>query len=451
MKKGFIAAILVTLVIVFVFLIGRLRKVDDQTVILSDGSAVRMLDVTVGTQHQIGLQIGNLFKLLPEPVTETLEGWLGTRSRIRTFQTSKTNLVVWLEHSGMTLGKRVSRSVMLKVPGGRLSGEKQYASLQLGNGTTNRVHSMSFGNWPRREKWIECAILEQNDDYEEIEIGSFRLLNPLLIDQPGWTPEQGPVVKLAGDVKVTLEDFATGIGNQRSNRKTPNGFNETVYQAAAPGKEPHSIVNVDFQSPKGTNETWVLFDSDLSDALGNQVRAKSRSGMSDMLRFSPVLWPDESAWKLRLHLKRKAGFLPGELITFSNVPLPILSSTNFPQMTNIVMGIESRLTEIRRLPPLDKSRRSWSGRDFSGFRLDHDALGDTNQIDLVSMTIQPMRKMLQTRGSSWSDTYHQYQLESIPSEGTHIDLVFSVQKARFVEFLVAPNWVTNEYVMRERD
>lgn len=204
-------------------------------------------------------------------------------------------------------------------------------------------------------------------------------------------------------------------------------------------------MRVAFDSPRGTNETWAMFNTDLSDATGNKITATSRSGMTDRMAFSPILWPDEAAWKLRLHVKRKTGFAPHEFLTFSNVPLPDVGTTNTPNMTNVVMGIETRLSEFRRQPPLPENRNSWSGSEISRFRLDHDDLGETNQIDLISMTLQPSGEVIQNIGSGWSNKYHQYSIRALPTNATHIDLVFAVQKARFVEFFVSPNWITNEY------
>jgi hypothetical protein len=229
--------------------------------------------------------------------------------------------------------------------------------------------------------------------------------------------------------------------------KNAAGIRETVYRPVESRSMPHALVDVEFESPRGTNETWILFNADLSDASGSTIRAGSRSGMNDKMLFITVLWPDEEAWNLRLHIKRKIGFNSGELITFSNVPLPNLNSTNFPMITNIVMGIESRLKEIRRSQALERGKTSWSRRDLSSIRLEHDDLGDTNQIDLLSLTAQPSGIDLVPRGSNWSNTHHEYQLASIPAEATHLDIIFSVQKARFVEFVVAPNWVTNKFTV----
>jgi len=386
-NKWFIGAVVVALLIGLGLMLTRVRPVSNQAVILSDGTSLKLLTVTMGTNHHAGLRFAHLFKLLPKPVTESVLGWFGNQSRAQSFRTSETNLVIWIEQAGSSWGARVSRSVLLKAPGGPLSGEEQHAGFHLTNCQTNQTHSLRFRNWPRREEWIECVILERNEEYENEEIGSFKFRNPMKISHPSWTPEHAPAVQYAGDLKVTLQDFAAGISNSRTSRNNSEGIAETVYQPVASGSRPHALVDVDFVSPRGTNETWILFNADLSDASGNSLRAGSRSGMKDKMRFSPIIWPDEDGWKLRLHIKRKTGFLPTELITFSNVPLPSLNTTNFPGITNIVMGIESRLKEIRRSQPLDENKRRWSSRDLSGIHLDHDDLGDTNQIDLLSLTV----------------------------------------------------------------
>ncbi|MCU0788562.1 MAG: hypothetical protein MUC91_10305 [Verrucomicrobia bacterium] len=48
----------------------------------------------------------------------------------------------------------------------------------------------------------------------------------------------------------------------------------------------------------------------------------------------------------------------------------------------------------------------------------------------------------------WSDDYHEFNLNRIPPGATHLDLTFSVQPTRYVEFMVAPNQVTNDYKLR---
>jgi hypothetical protein len=253
-NKWFIGAVVVALLIGLGLMLTRVRPVSNQALILSDGTSLKLLTVTMGTNHHAGLRFAHLFKLLPKPVTESVLGWFGNQSRAQSFRTSETNLVIWIEQAGSSWGPRVSRSVMLKAPNGILSGEEQHAGFHLTNGQTNQTHSIRFRNWPRREEWIECVILERNEKYENEEIGSFKIRNPMIINRPSWTPDQDLAVQYAGDLKVTLQGFAAGIGHSQASRNNSEGIRETVYKPVAAGSKPQALVDVDFVSPRGTNE-----------------------------------------------------------------------------------------------------------------------------------------------------------------------------------------------------
>ncbi len=450
MKKFVISLGVIGILLGAAYLLSQRDEVQtNRTVVLSDGSLVDFVAVTVGTNHFPNPRLGELLSRLPEPVVDKMQGLLGVKTGKVRHRTSETNLVVWIEHRGLAGGANTSASAVLRRPGDRTSGRDQHIGFWLPMGTSNKVHSVSFASWPRREAWIECVILERDHNYEKVEIGSFRFRNPWIVSTPSWSPEPESIVKSAGDLKVTLRHFVTGVGDHKTQRRGADGQKEHVYRAASPNQDAHALVNVDFESPRGTNETWILFNADLSDSVGNKVGAGSRSEMTDTMRFSPILWPNEGAWNLRLHMKRKSGFLPGEMLSFSNIPLPAVGTTNVLNLTNTATGIEAWLAEIRRRPPLDSDTQSWSSRDISRIRLEHEDLGETNQIDLVSMTIQPSGERLKSSGSSWSNDYHEYNLRNLPPSATHLDLRFSVQKARFVDFRVAPNWVTNEFLLRE--
>ena len=449
MKKIFCALGIIALVLAGVVLYKELREnAVTSTLVLNDGTRLNFITVTVGTNHTHRTDLGRFLPLLPQPVLDRIEQWTGNNRIPQILNTSDTNLVVWLEHVGFpnTTTPNASASIVLRKLGSQSAGPDQHLGLWLGAGMSNRVHSVAFRNWPRREPMLECVVMQRNANFENEEIDSFVFPNPWIVSTPSWQPSPGIARTNAGDLTVTLLDFVANVGNRKS-QKQENGKLHSSYHPAKSTAPPKAVVQVAFDSPRGTNEVWHMFNADLSDATGNKIGAGSRSGMSDQMEFSPILWPDENAWKLRLHVKRKSGFESHELLTFSKVPLPPPASTNAPNLTNVVMGIESRLIEFRRKPPLDKNRRSWSSRDLSGFKLEHDDLGETNQIDLVSMTLQPTGEELKSSGSGWSNNYHEYNIRSFPTNATHIDLVFSVQKARFVEFLVSPNWITNDYTI----
>jgi hypothetical protein len=210
LNKWAIGSIAVAIVTALTLMLGRARPVEDHAVILSDGTSLRLLTVTMGTNHQAGLRFAHLFKILPKTVAESIEGWIGNKPSGMSLQTSETNLVVWFEQKGPPWGTRVSRSVMLKASGGRISGEEQHAGFHLTTGQTNRIHSIRFRNWPRREEWIECDIFERDAQHENQKIGSFKFRNPTITDRPSWTHDHSPTVQYAGDLKVTLRILQPG-------------------------------------------------------------------------------------------------------------------------------------------------------------------------------------------------------------------------------------------------
>ena len=115
-----------------------------------------------------------------------------------------------------------------------------------------------------------------------------------------------------------------------------------------------------------TNEPWVLHAAELSDAPGNVLRDSYRDAFSHNSRQPPLvevfhpplqgtLWPDEAAWRLKLVFKHASGFALGELVTFTNVPVPAMGTTNRLFLSQTVGGIEIALTEFAHQPNLTAS------------------------------------------------------------------------------------------------
>ncbi|MBT5705914.1 MAG: hypothetical protein HOI66_06275 [Verrucomicrobia bacterium] len=222
-NKWVIGVVGIALAIAIGVMSTRARPANDHAVILSDGTSLKLLTVTSGTNHQVGLRFAHLLKLLPTQAAESVQGWFGNQYLGKSLQTSETNLVVWIEQAGSSWGTRVSRSIMLKAPGGPNSGEEKHNGFHLTNGQSNQLHSIRFRNWPRREEWIECVIFERDEQHENEQIGSFKFKNPMTINRPSWSPEQASKVQYAGDLKVTLQDFAAGISNSQTSRKNSDG------------------------------------------------------------------------------------------------------------------------------------------------------------------------------------------------------------------------------------
>lgn len=185
MKKIFLALGSIAILFAGIVLFEELGdKAAPTAIVLSDASEVNLVGVTLGTNHTLRTDFGRLLLFLPEPIVESVNNWAGNKWLPKTMTTAETNLVVWLEHIGFPGTPGGSRSLELRQPDGRRAGPDQYLSLSLGTGVSNRVHSVAFRSWPRREPWIECVILEPNANQETAVAGSFKIRNPWLVSTP---------------------------------------------------------------------------------------------------------------------------------------------------------------------------------------------------------------------------------------------------------------------------
>ncbi len=445
MKKRIGILVAAALLVVSVLYVMAPRPGEATVVTLPNGNTLRLVGISTGTNHNPHTPLERLLKRLPTEITDPMAPTLGPRFHASPFQTGEDALVTWIEQTGSPNSPRVSGSIALRPEGGPIAGQASWKQFRLSNGASNQLHTITSPVWPRRAEWIECVVINEEFTDNRKVMGSFRIRNRTPSTAAPWTPASLPAVQHTGDLAVTLEEFVSGVSFNSTSRSNPDGTTDKIFVPVSGGDNPAAYAQVRFQSPRGTNETWNLFNVDLRDATGNHLEASSRSGMNESLFFRPILWPNEEAWKLRLHIKRSAGFHPDESIIVSSVPLPEPGEKHALGITNRVNGVSFWISEIDRARP----RNDTSSRNVSKLRVDHDYLGKTNLFDLIHLTAQPSGKTLRISGSSWTDRYHEYNLQSIPDEATHLNLEFAVQQARFAEFTIAPNWATNEYAIRK--
>lgn len=415
-----------------------------RTITLNNGTSLQFVGATYGTTHVAGITpLGRLLSRLPAGLLNKLPvNWppLGLTVRL----SSQPTLMVWLSHwgpAGPPAGSYSSTRAMLRPSDGPAAGPVHYLTLVNSLSNQPKLEGIYASELPQRARQLEIVFFE--GDFEKSELrGAFGFRNPvpLAMVHSNWTASPLPTTAPAGDLHVTLHTFASGLGNQTTHRSS-----EVVYEAADVGEEPRALAQVTFDSPRGTNEVWSIFNADLSSAWGQTQPAQSRSEMTSLLLFSPVLWDEGQPWKLRLHLMRTAGFTSAELLTFSNVPLPRVGQSNRLDWTNRSAGVTAVLQHFLRQSNLTKP--SYSSRDLSEIHVLHPDLGTNRQFNMVRILAHPSGTNLTTQGSSWTDGYHTFQFHSFPEGTTHLDLTFSVQPTRYAEFIVNPNWVTNEVVV----
>ena len=294
---------------------------------------------------------------------------------------------------------------------------------------------------PRRSETLQLLVFKADDQFNGPyrQIGTVRLRNPLFGHFPNWQPEALPVTKTAGDLSVQLADFTIGSGNRGGNEIIEVGGRQTRFHPPALGEDQEIVFKLDINSPLGTNVGWSIQPAELSDATGNRVSTSflSRWSGTDEYHFGPALWPDESAWRLKLTLRRFRGHDPEEIVTFTNVSVPAVGTTNSVFQTNLIHGVPIVLKqeftrEPDRTPVVLRGPASATHviatlvNPPESFVVDYQQLqGDTGWTPTES-------------GSSLTANSATVFLYSIPAGVRALDITWAVQKTRTVEFFVKP-------------
>jgi hypothetical protein len=421
-----------------------------QILTLPNGMMYRFAGVTYGTNHVMGSGWSVAVQKLPAPLSTVLRRMLGGKMKPPTSRTTpKPTLMVWFAPLGTNGGialPSVSMYGVLADEQGIMAGERRYVSQNWSMAGPPQWLSQQFEVWPRRSRTLECVLFQYNYGQSKpyLELGRFQFRNPAAGPFPEWKPESLPVTRDAGDLKITLHDFLAGV-NSGGSVKERDGGRYYGYKAVKPGEEALAAVRFTVDSPRGTNESWTVAQFHLSDPTGNDRKATSwSSSVGRPAHFSPVLWPDEPAWKFAARFKRQSGFPESDLVVFRDVPLPELGQTNTVDLTNTVNKIECILKSVVLRAPMTNS--SYSSRDLTSITLEHSELPDDFAVDLVSVTFADPAAVVKSNGSSYGGTSHEAHFTAFPTNQTHATITYAVQKTRQVEFLVPPNWVrsTNE-------
>jgi hypothetical protein len=202
--------------------------------------------------------------------------------------------------------------------------------------------------------------------------------------------------------------------------------------------------DVTLSSTRGTNETWALHCAELSDATGNVLRQESRNVFleyhippkpSFTSSIPGTLWPDEAAWRLKLEFKRASGFAPEEIVTFKDVPVPAVGTTNYPGLTMTAGGIRVVLTKFVRYPNIIANA---GGMYDEVSQVTFELPGKPKGVAMDFLEMKADAGEAEKYGSEFLDFGYVVCVESIPANAKTMDFTFVVQKTRSVEFLVQP-------------
>jgi len=404
---------------------------------LPDGSVVRIVAVTYGTNHVVGPPLARLVARLPGVVQEPLSDLLG---RFGTLQgatiTAEPKLILWLG--------RTTNSASVPPGAGYLTAFLADANGFISGNDANifgglpNLEPVQFGVIPRRDPVISMNFFYHSPTGGVSRCGSMRFTNPLYGVFPQWQPEPLPATRRAGDVAVSLEKLSTGHDNNSSIRGTGSGRVIVEFGTNRVDGRNKTICFVQIRPLTDTNQTWVVASDEVSDATGNKAPNSSfgwGSPEESYFSFEPSLWPGESAWKLRCEIKRTRGFDPGETFVFRGIPFGSLGATNRINCTTNFGGVTVTLDQVVRRAP--NTNNSWSTEDLSQAHFTTTRLSNGLHLDLISARTDTGTN-LDCGSWSSSDTWRIYSYRNLPLEAKTVDFTFALQRGRWVEFKVKP-------------
>ena len=405
---------------------------------LPDGTQYRFAGITYGTKNTPPIFLARLADWLPTNLAKYVRSHAGTRlNQVNQSQIYSTpRYFVWFEKAGSNTGPvnfAQYFNATLSDENGAEGGTQEFANFY----SLATWAELSFPVVPKRSRIIQLNFYSTVGGINAGgALAKVSFPNPFYGHYPQWRPESVPAVKRDGDLEVRLEDFAAMGTDGRA--------------VALP---PAAYADVSARSTRNTDEFWVVHAYALSDATGNVLSSHVLSSPPNVLggvnSATPLtwfnehiplnarLWPGEAAWRLKLELKRKAGFRPEDLTTFSKLPVPSLGATNTAPITNMVGGVKVVLTEFRQVPA-GQALGVNSRTTVQEIKVELPDPLKGVMVDLVKLTTDD-GDQITTMGLGWNpdqQTFSSVQL--IPSNTKTVDLTLAVQKTRSVGFLVKP-------------
>lgn len=408
-------------------------------VTLPDGSSLRIIAVTEGTNHVIGSKLGNSLDHWPGVFQSGAKRVLGQRALPeQKLVSASPEFVLWLDRqtnkTGLLTVSAINYNAFLGDGSNFVSGGEAYLNSFL---IGSRLEQLHFPAFPHRDRIVTLNLYQQNAQGFHQLFASLPFTNPFYRDYPQWQSELLPATKRVGDLEVTLNAMETGHDSSVTTSWNKDGSVMTIFGINLAGGGNYTALRLKLKSLVNSNEVWRLTALQISDATGNNAKSSSMSWNSQTqdIAFMPSLWLSETAWKIRLEFKRSEGFHPDELFTLKSMPLGDLNQTTMVLLTTNIAGIPLTFDSILRRSP--QTNQSWSYSQQSTMTFKHPAIPAGIQMDLLHVMWDTGETNL-AEGWSWSDNQHDYHFRKIPLEARTADITFAVQKTRFVEFIVKP-------------
>jgi hypothetical protein len=358
----------------------------------------------------------------------------------QSFDTTNDTLVVWILQE--TKGQQRYGWQTLVYDMAETACAQSWATRWNQGGSANQqIASVQLDAFPRRDSKFMMRFQSWGPGGQHVSKEQFVISNPArgkTFSQ--WAPDPLPNTQSDGDLSVTLNKLT--IAPSPYNR----GGNLPKNDPANKGVQ----VDFDVQQNGHAATNWNAVQVETSDATGNDVRGWinnfRQNGDTPNYFYQPGLWPNESAWKVRLEFSRSSGFNDDELLTFTNVPVKPGNENDLNNYWNWSGNqnqqksfAETNLNDVnvKIFPAIQYTSQNGRSQKEIGFVLRADPDPETSgmRVTLVSITDDQGHE-IQGHNYSWGSGTYQFQM---PGRNTQtINITVAIHKSRFAEFMVKP-------------
>ena len=276
---------------------------------LLDGTQVILQKVSYGTNHTSPkAPLEGLLVRLPSKWSETIHWRPSSRSGSAS---ARPLFAFWLNFS-TPAGATQSISYAIADENGFeacMIFDGRYGSYSPGGFSKNHAGlARGSSTFPRRSKKFFLRLYQQDANGKLFRVAQFAIKNEQLPTPPAWTPQDLPIEQQTNGLACTLVKAEVGV-------TPPSGILAPYDLQAGEWSEFRFQVNRAGRPSAG----WSINEMIISDAAGNRLRVSGEDNGAFNHQFSRVegdeivclhrwdFWPEEPAWKLRVHLER-----PGE-------------------------------------------------------------------------------------------------------------------------------------------
>ena len=414
--------------------------------VLSDGSILRLEQVTYGTQHRFDVRVsaspqpGRPPSRIDRPITEG---------------TSDNCLMLWFTRRSPGRGEALdfswwSHCLAIDERGRTILDENPGEDAISQNSSSGRSGSRPFS--PRQDNQ-RCDIIAAHSTLRPFRhtgetftlqvfntageiVAEFDVHNPLRGPFPEWTPEPLPATKTDGDLRVTLRSLRPQWWDDSSNKVRRLAIHPEF----------------EFEQSGQVSKHWTTESMQVLDALGNTAGANNCD-----------LDPLESAWKLRLRLQRneQAAFDPAETFKIPPIALPAAATSMSIRQDGSVQGAQITILAVGGSGPtvypglaMQGGTSHFSGGDSdSEYKIEtrpgqgtlvnarrphilYRVTGMQPQQHLMLQVVDDQARPVTVHPNNFHDVV--FGFLKVQPDAKTIEMTFTVQKSREVEFLIAP-------------